>query len=86
MRQKTAEQVSIPDPDYFVEVEYNDISEEAFQQRRQGKELILAYHGSRAENFHSIVNHGLHSHLNKVQAAILIGLLHRIPSRLSRAS
>lgn len=37
-----------------------------WKQMSDEKKLLHAYHGSRIENFHSILHHGLQQHLNKV--------------------
>ncbi|XP_071964908.1 protein mono-ADP-ribosyltransferase PARP16-like [Antedon mediterranea] len=52
-------------PDYVFEVQYCTASEEKFNRLRQSKDLLYAYHGSRLENFYSILHNGLHSHMNK---------------------
>lgn len=39
-----------------------------FEKTRAGRDLFYAFHGSRLENFHSIIHNGLHCHLNKVSA------------------
>ena len=37
-----------------------------FNELSQIHDVWYAYHGSRVDNFHSILNNGLHAHLNKV--------------------
>lgn len=39
---------------------------QAWERRKASSSSFYAYHGSRFENFHSILNLGLHQHLNKV--------------------
>lgn len=39
---------------------------QAWENRKSNSSSFYAYHGSRFENFHSILNLGLHQHLNKV--------------------
>lgn len=36
-----------------------------FDDMSQTRDVWYAYHGSRVDNFHSILNNGLHAHLNK---------------------
>ncbi|XP_013406038.1 mono [ADP-ribose] polymerase PARP16 [Lingula anatina] len=62
---KAGQIVPVPAPNYIFEVEYNQMCNEKFEKICQGRDLIYAYHGSRVENFHSILNLGLHSHMNK---------------------
>ncbi|XP_062516957.1 protein mono-ADP-ribosyltransferase PARP16-like [Corticium candelabrum] len=50
-------------PDYVFKVDYLDDSR--FSSQRETFGTFYAYHGSRLENFHSILHHGLISHLNK---------------------
>ncbi|XP_064620970.1 protein mono-ADP-ribosyltransferase PARP16-like [Lineus longissimus] len=61
----TGETVYTPPPDYVFEVRYNDQINAKFQELQQDYDLKYAYHGSRLENFHSILHNGLHSHMNK---------------------
>uniref|UniRef100_A0A8B8DSH8 Poly [ADP-ribose] polymerase n=1 Tax=Crassostrea virginica TaxID=6565 RepID=A0A8B8DSH8_CRAVI len=58
--------VSAVKPNYVFEVNYSEAANTKFQDVRKGRELLYAYHGSRLENFHSILHHGLASHMNKV--------------------
>ncbi|KAK1888311.1 Protein mono-ADP-ribosyltransferase PARP16 [Dissostichus eleginoides] len=51
------EGTSGPVPDFLFELE--------FEKMREGRDLFYAFHGSRLENFHSIIHNGLHCHLNK---------------------
>lgn len=53
-------------PDYIFEVVPNELTYANFEEKRQGRELLYAYHGSRFENFHSILHNGLISHMNKI--------------------
>ena len=39
---------------------------QAWERRKSDSSTFYAFHGSRFENFHSILNLGLHQHLNKV--------------------
>ena len=53
-------------PSHVFEVVPTEAADERFQVKRGGRDTFYAYHGSRVENFHSILNYGLQSHLNKV--------------------
>ncbi|KAF4081389.1 hypothetical protein AMELA_G00160660 [Ameiurus melas] len=57
--------VSSPVPDFLFELEYCEQMNSKFEKTRAGRDLIYAFHGSRLENFHSIIHNGLHCHLNK---------------------
>lgn len=54
-------------PNFVFELTYSQAADAKFQDVRNGRDLFYAYHGSRLENFHSILHHGLASHLNKVK-------------------
>ncbi|XP_062403945.1 protein mono-ADP-ribosyltransferase PARP16 [Sardina pilchardus] len=58
-------EVSAPVPDFLFEVDYCEQMTSRFEKTRAGRDIIHAFHGSRLENFHSILHHGLHCHLNK---------------------
>lgn len=60
------EGVSAPVPDFLFELEYSDHLNARFERMRDGRDVFYAFHGSRLENFHSIIHNGLHCHLNKV--------------------
>ncbi|XP_045561981.1 protein mono-ADP-ribosyltransferase PARP16 isoform X2 [Salmo salar] len=60
-----AEGISTPVPDFLFELEYCDQMNVKFEKTRAGRDLFYAFHGSRLENFHSIIHNGLHCHLNK---------------------
>ncbi|KAM9495511.1 protein mono-ADP-ribosyltransferase PARP16 isoform 1-T1 [Clarias gariepinus] len=57
--------VSSPVPDFLFELEYCEQMNSKFEKTRAGRDIIYAFHGSRLENFHSIIHNGLHCHLNK---------------------
>lgn len=57
--------LSGPAPDFLFEVNYNDQLNARFEKTKAGYETFYAFHGSRLENFHSIIHNGLHCHLNK---------------------
>ncbi|XP_013876966.1 protein mono-ADP-ribosyltransferase PARP16 [Austrofundulus limnaeus] len=56
---------SAPVPDFLFELEYSDHLNTRFEKTREGRDVFYAFHGSRLENFHSIIHNGLHCHLNK---------------------
>ena len=55
-------------PDFIFEVVYSETNtlSAMFDDMSQTCDVWYAYHGSRVDNFHSILNNGLHAHLNKV--------------------
>ncbi|XP_011520044.1 protein mono-ADP-ribosyltransferase PARP16 isoform X8 [Pan paniscus] len=55
----------VPAPDFLFEIEYFDPANAKFYETKGERDLIYAFHGSRLENFHSIIHNGLHCHLNK---------------------
>ncbi|CAJ0944240.1 unnamed protein product [Ranitomeya imitator] len=57
--------LALPTPDFLFEIEYCEKLNAKFQEIRGEKEVMYALHGSRLENFHSILHNGLHCHLNK---------------------
>ncbi|KAM8891613.1 protein mono-ADP-ribosyltransferase PARP16 isoform 3-T3 [Spinachia spinachia] len=57
--------LSAPAPDFLFELEYCDQMNARFEKTREGRDVFYAFHGSRLENFHSIIHNGLHCHLNK---------------------
>ncbi|XP_012735880.1 protein mono-ADP-ribosyltransferase PARP16 [Fundulus heteroclitus] len=60
-----SEGISAPVPDFLFELEYSDHLNSKFEKMREGRDVFYAFHGSRLENFHSIIHNGLHCHLNK---------------------
>lgn len=54
-------------PDFIFEVVYSETNtlSAMFDDMSQTRDVWYAYHGSRVDNFHSILNNGLHAHLNK---------------------
>ncbi|ELU02619.1 hypothetical protein CAPTEDRAFT_64398, partial [Capitella teleta] len=52
-------------PHFIFEIIHHKSSSEKFNDLRGGRDLIYACHGSRLENFHSILHYGLQGHLNK---------------------
>ncbi|XP_053573551.1 protein mono-ADP-ribosyltransferase PARP16 isoform X2 [Bombina bombina] len=57
--------LALPTPDFLFEIEYCEKLNTKFQETRGERDLLYALHGSRLENFHSILHNGLHCHLNK---------------------
>lgn len=62
----------VPTPDFLFEIEYFDPANARFYETKGERDLIYAFHGSRLENFHSIIHNGLHCHLNKVSLGRLL--------------
>ncbi|XP_027267138.1 protein mono-ADP-ribosyltransferase PARP16 isoform X2 [Cricetulus griseus] len=60
-----ASHLPVPTPDFLFEIEYFDPANTRFYETKGERDLIYAFHGSRLENFHSIIHNGLHCHLNK---------------------
>ncbi|KAK2156304.1 hypothetical protein NP493_1983g00030 [Ridgeia piscesae] len=61
----TGQVTSVPQPNYIFEVIYEGTAEDKFCEKKSGHDLIYAFHGSRTENFHSILHCGLQGHMNK---------------------
>ncbi|XP_056137860.1 protein mono-ADP-ribosyltransferase PARP16 isoform X2 [Lampris incognitus] len=59
------DRICTPVPDFLFELEYCDQMNARFEKMRAGRDIFYAFHGSRLENFHSIIHNGLHCHLNK---------------------
>ncbi|KAL3866472.1 hypothetical protein ACJMK2_043767 [Sinanodonta woodiana] len=66
VRQKTGDTGDAPVPNYIFEVMPSDSAQEKFEQVRRGRKVLYGYHGSRCENFYSILHNGLASHMNKI--------------------
>ena len=45
----------------------NSPGEEKFQQHLKSRKSLFAFHGSKLDSFHSILNYGLQQHLCKVK-------------------
>lgn len=52
-------------PDYVCELIYNEAEERRFSEIRGSHDTFLGFHGSKVENFHSILINGLRNNLNK---------------------
>ncbi|KAK7486772.1 hypothetical protein BaRGS_00021919 [Batillaria attramentaria] len=66
IQQKTGHITPVPDPSYIFEVEYSKTMNDRFESLQNGRKIMYAYHGSRIENFHSILHNGLAGHMNKM--------------------
>lgn len=53
-------------PDWIFQINHNASRTEIWERKKADHASFFAFHGSRFENFHSILNLGLHQHLNKV--------------------
>ena len=53
-------------PNFCFEVVDNPTRNQFWERKTAGRSTYYAFHGSRFENFYSILNLGLHQHLNKV--------------------
>lgn len=51
-------------PNYVFSVHYSKRAQCAWDKQKDGKDTFLAYHGSRVENFYSIVKVGLQQNLS----------------------
>jgi len=56
-------------PQHIFEVVYSADANYKFDQLELLHGKILSYHGSRVENFHSIIHNGLLGHMNKVSVS-----------------
>ncbi|XP_078589603.1 protein mono-ADP-ribosyltransferase PARP16-like isoform X1 [Branchiostoma floridae x Branchiostoma japonicum] len=56
---------NIPPPSHIFEVVHSESTDARFEETRQDRSLLYAFHGSRLDNFYSILHNGLHAHLNK---------------------
>jgi len=53
-------------PQHILEIVYTEEAAKKFEQLESVHGKIYAYHGTRVENFHSILHNGLLNHMNKV--------------------
>ncbi|XP_060611596.2 protein mono-ADP-ribosyltransferase PARP16 [Anolis sagrei] len=60
-----APSVPVAEPDFLFEITYSSQMNAKFEETKAGRDLLYAFHGSRLENFHSIVHNGLQCHLNR---------------------
>lgn len=62
----TGQSITVPPPTHVFAVIYSESANDRFNERRGDRPIIHAYHGSRLENFHSILHYGLQGHMSKV--------------------
>lgn len=53
-------------PHWVFQVDYTSRRRAVWEKVKSGRQTFFAFHGSRFENFHAILNLGLQQHLNKV--------------------
>lgn len=58
--------VATPNLIFQVASAKQSVSEERWRELAKGHTTFYAYHGSRLENFHSIIHYGLQQHMCKV--------------------
>ncbi|CAG0913986.1 unnamed protein product [Notodromas monacha] len=66
VKRKTAQVIDTKGPSHLFEIVWQD--EESWLAKKGSTPSIFAYHGSRLDNFHSILRLGLHQHLNQNSA------------------
>ena len=62
----TGQKGKAPEPTFVFEVMYHQETDMKFESLKNGRKSLYAYHGSRFDNFFSILHNGLNTHLNKV--------------------
>lgn len=68
-----------PRPSLVVRLSYEgSASERRWQKEEELHGSLYAFHGSRVDNFHSILHHGLQQHLTKVGIMCLHLTQHRV--------
>ncbi|KAH3840096.1 protein mono-ADP-ribosyltransferase PARP16-like isoform X2 [Dreissena polymorpha] len=65
IKKLTGHSVKVTEPNYIFEVQPSAQADEKFAHLQGDRGLLYAYHGSRLENFYSILHNGLASHMNK---------------------
>lgn len=63
---KSITPVKKPDLIFELSSNHSSPSKTKWKELVGGRNCFYAYHGSKLENFHSIINYGLQQHLNKV--------------------
>lgn len=58
--------MDVAEPNFIFEVVHSAERERKFEQLQGTRKTFHAYHGSRFDNFYSILHNGLNAHLNKV--------------------
>ncbi|CAL1527714.1 unnamed protein product [Lymnaea stagnalis] len=66
IKELTGQVMNTPEPAYIFEVVPSAERERKFKELTGSKKTFYAYHGSRLDNFFSILHNGLNTHLNKV--------------------
>jgi len=66
----TDQSIDVAMPDHIFSVTYADDVNKKFDELRGDRRVMYACHGSRLENFHSILHYGLHGHLSKVRSVM----------------
>ncbi|XP_005089757.1 protein mono-ADP-ribosyltransferase PARP16 [Aplysia californica] len=66
VKEMTGQIMDTTEPNYVFEVVHTDEMDRKFENLRNGRKCFFAYHGSRFDNFYSILLNGLNTHLNKV--------------------
>lgn len=56
-------------PHWIFRIDHGAVRNDMWERRKGNSKSFYAFHGSRFENFHSILNLGLHQHLNKVSVS-----------------
>ena len=66
--EKVTSDLGTPRPSHIFQVTAaaKSVSEERFQRHAADRTTLFAYHGSKLDSFHSIMNYGLQQHLCKV--------------------
>ena len=59
-------------PQFIFELVYSDEQETKFRSTADSHGVLLAYHGSSVENFHSILHNGLLNLFNKVRNVLVL--------------
>ncbi|ESN98639.1 hypothetical protein HELRODRAFT_67096 [Helobdella robusta] len=65
IREKACYTFETSPPTYIFSVEHSALSNERFETLRNNRNVFYGYHGSKLENFHSILHFGLKANLNK---------------------
>lgn len=66
IKQKTGQLLPTAEPTHIFRVIHNDLANSRYSALRQvSNKTFYAYHGSRLENFYSILQNGIHKRMNK---------------------
>ncbi|CAG5114582.1 unnamed protein product [Candidula unifasciata] len=66
IKELTGQVMDTAEPNYIFEIVYNEERERKFKELQGARKTFHGYHGSRFDNFYSILHSGLNAHLNKV--------------------